>query len=206
MGSFWLTSMRCVLRSALCISLLTFISSLMPHCSADDYDDTDDVVWRSKRVCGLNCIYFLLRAYGLTPDYLTLQRRMVKAELTSLYDIQRESAAHGLPLRLASFTPQDLSDVRKPIIAHFDVVDIEGDVGGHFVVVTRTTPSSVEFVDGTTVMTHVLDWRQFQRKWSGFVAHREADGSPWFLDVLAFVCGIVAGFTYDSYRRRKAIL
>ncbi len=135
--------------------------------------DDRQTVWRSERVCGLNCLYFLLRAYGKAPDYLSMQRNLVRPDLTSLYDLGAAAKQHGVPLRLASMTPKELSAVPKPAIAHLDVTSVRGQTSGHFVVVTHATPEGVRFIDGTTAETREFTWRDFQRDWSGNVAYRE---------------------------------
>jgi peptidase C39-like protein len=170
-------------------------------------DSGDELVWRSKRVCGLNCAYFVLRAHGKDPDYAEMQRRLLKEEFTSLRDIKQAAAEYGVQLRLARMTPEQLRNVDKPAVAHFDLVDIKGGAQGHFVIVTQTDDNTVQFIDGTTVLTRSLSWREFQRNWSGYVAHRTSteDWPGW--PVLALVGGVISGLIVDRILlwRRNAL-
>jgi len=161
------------------------------------------IAWRSKRVCGLNCVYFLLRAEGKNPDYALMQQGLLKEAFTSLADLKRVAADYGLSLRLAQMTPEELRQIDKPVVAHFDIVDVRGSTQGHFVVVTHADENGVELVDGTTVLTRSIPWREFQRTWSGYVAHRAPStlGTGW--QVLVFVIGLGSGWLIDRFLQRR---
>jgi hypothetical protein len=68
-------------------------------------EDEDDVVWRAERVCGCNCLYILLRGWGVQPDYLELRNELLQESLTSLTQLQQAGERRGLPCRMGKTDP-----------------------------------------------------------------------------------------------------
>lgn len=68
-----------------------------------------------------------------------------------------------------------------------------GETGGHFVVVLEATESGVLCVDGTTAETRQLSWRDFDRQWSGFVAHLTSTRGLIAYASAALLSGFVCG-------------
>jgi hypothetical protein len=165
-----------------------------------------DIVWRADRVCGLNCLYFLLRSFGKEPDYVSMQGQMLKRELTSLYDMKTEAARYGVTLELAKMSLDELRKAPMPAIAHTEVVDVTGHGGGHFVVVVSVGDDHVHAVDGTTAEFRLLPRRDFERTWSGYVAyHKQPAFDSWPTLSLALLGGVVLGTMLDRllFRLRR---
>jgi len=130
----------------------------------------DELVWRCKRACGVNCLYVLLRDYRIETDYDGLLQELYAAAPegeNSLADLTRAAEARGLPLVAARTTPFGLRDLEKPVIVHIEPA--EGDSGGHFVLVLDTTDDAVTVMDGTTATITRRNWREFNQRWSGCV-------------------------------------
>lgn len=165
----------------------------------------DRAVWRSEHVCGLNCLFLLLRCTGESPDYLAMQETLLEeGRLTSLYDLNTAAARYGVGLRLAKLTPDDLRALPKPVIAHLDRVTPSGESAGHFVVVTRADRDKVRYVDGTTAEAREVPWREFRRAWSGFAAFRSGRGAlSWNDHVAAFIVGLAGGWGVELLSRRR---
>ena len=122
-----------------------------PHASGED------MVWCSEKTCGVNCLYFLLRAGNISPDYEQLSQEMVRQEsLTSLTGLKRCAERHGLTCALGKTNPAGLEKLPMPLIAHFDLVGVRGKSGGHFVVVLRANAEGVVYVDGTLAEIRVV--------------------------------------------------
>lgn len=169
-------------------------------------ESSERIIWRASRACGLNCAYLLLRCAGHQPDYLAMDQELIQQELTSLADIRDAVAAHGEELILAKMTPDDLTVAPKPVIAHLDIIDYNGRVGGHFVLVVETNHSGVRYVDGTTAEINFSSWRDFQRKWSGFSAYLPARRNDlWLTGAFGVVIGLLLGVGWEFVAARKRL-
>ena len=62
-------------------------------------------------------------------------------------DLKRAAKDRGLMLDMGQTTREGLTQLRKPLIAHLDLVGIGAVTGGHFVVVTATNSSGVAIID-----------------------------------------------------------
>jgi hypothetical protein len=168
----------------------------------------DAIIWRADRVCGLNCLYLLLRCADRHPNYVQMEATLAARKVTTLYDIQQSAKEYGVELAVARLAPDDLKQVPKPVIIHLDVADLNGTVGGHFVLVTRVLTQGVEIVDGTTAETRVLSWSQLHKSWSGFCAYcSDAMPPTWPIVALAVgcVCGVLLICRFDPRRTRSAM-
>ena len=167
-----------------------------------------DQVWRSERVCGVNALYFLLRAADVEAEYAVLSDRLLDRSdaLPSLADLKSEASRWGTTLRIARFAPDDLRAAPKPIVAHLDAVAASGEISGHFVVVTAADEEGVTYVDGSTAETREMDWPLFKRGWSGHVAHLVPPTLHGWDVFPALVAGILSGVVLDrvwqSLRKR----
>lgn len=126
---------------------------------------------------GLNTCYLLLRAHGLEIDRDRL--RSVLPDSPSLLDLQQAAKRFEvdcLPVR-GEF-PQ-LAEQPVPLIASMRS-STSGDEG-HFVLVTAFDEKSVDFVDGTTLLSSQMSAEAFSRAYSGaglVVSNAPAPVSP----------------------------
>lgn len=137
------------------------------HASEPRTDLDNSIVWRAERVCGVNCIYLMLRANDKQVDYPMLQRRLLKHDLNSLTDLKRAAEGGGLFTNIARTDPVGLLRLTKPLIAHLEVVSVRGEPSAHFVLVTNTDRERVSYIDGTTAEPLTVSWKEFARDWSG---------------------------------------
>lgn len=165
-----------------------------------------EVIWRSERACGLNCLYVLLGAYNIPVEYEELTAETLRKEkYTSLTDLKEAAKRYGLNGMLGKTDPDGLAKLPKPIIVHMDVVRQRTGSTGHFVLVLRTTPQSVECMEGTSGSILNMPWREFQRCWSGhvmYVSNGEHSVSL-FSMALSILVGVFCAVLIDRYFVQK---
>ncbi len=165
--------------------------------------------WRSQRACGLNSVYFMLHYCGAVVDYDELARHLLGKSPASLLDLKQAAAEHGITLHLAKATPASIQDCQMPAIAHLDVVGVSGEAGGHYVVITRAVGHGVRYIDGTTLETKEANWAEFQKDWSGFIAHLDpaiptsAWQSEYGLSILSFLGGAFLAMLFQRSAPHK---
>lgn len=135
--------------------------------------DPAKLIWRSERVCGVNCAYLLLKHNGVKADYRALEDELIHEDLTSLAEIKRTVRQHGLSAIIARTDRRGLAEVPKPLIAHLESVSGRGATNGHFVLVTSTDDQGVHCVDGTTAIPRDIPWPEFETDWSGHIVFIE---------------------------------
>jgi Peptidase C39 family len=167
-----------------------------------------DALWRSGRVCGVNCVYLMLRVAGRRPDYAVLSKQLLGDKANSLTDLQSAARRWGVELELARLNASELRRAPKPLIAHFEAVDLDGVERGHFVIVMRATDGGVDCIDGTDGGQTTRSWAEFERLWTGYVAFygTESTRHAWMAlggGCVAFACGAVAALAYGKGRKRS---
>src|SRR6266404_69007 len=96
----------------------------------------DNIVWRSERSCGLNCLYVLLGTHNIDVDYYRLATEVIRGEdYTSLTELRLASNRHGLAVNLGRSNPEGLMRLPMPVIAHLELMSPRADTPGHFVLV-----------------------------------------------------------------------
>jgi hypothetical protein len=169
--------------------------------------DSSEVVWRSQRMCGVNCLYALLKAYGIRDvSYQDLTDEVMATQAdTSLTDIKRAAARRGLRCAIGKTDRSGLSAAAKPVVAHCEQVDPVGVQSGHFVLVVGTDDDGVHFLDGTTAQLGEFPWHEFQRRWSGYIVYADAGPvwPPWAVLVASLPLGLVAGVLVDKIALRR---
>jgi hypothetical protein len=173
---------------------------------ADQKDaPSEELVWRSHRTCGANCVYFLLRAHGIHADYRQLSQELVREDsFASLTELKRCAEKHGLACALGKTGREGLSTLSMPVVVHFDVVSVRGQSGGHFAVVLHTEGDEVWYVDGTLGEIASMSWGNFERVWSGYVLYvkRRPDPLMWLWTGGALVGGVLLGLAVERGVRR----
>ena len=116
-----------------CTVIVLLISVLAAEAreSADNEHPSEiehtEIIWHSDRVCGLNCLYILLRSQHLDTDYVQLQSELLHSEsLTSLTELKESGIRHKLWCELGKTDPEGLASVSKPAIAHLDNLSPQG--------------------------------------------------------------------------------
>jgi hypothetical protein len=166
---------------------------------------SEELVWRSERACGVNCVYLMLGYFDKDVRYEKLERDLwiEQGRLNSLTDLKRELVASGLSVMIARADREALKTGPLPVIAHMEVVTGRGDKKGHFVLVTIADDNDVSYVDGTTAVPQTVPWREFERDWTGYVLIHDRPGAGWLLRSAVFVAvGAAFSALYDLRRRR----
>jgi hypothetical protein len=135
---------------------------------------TANLVWRSGRVCGANCLYLVLRSRDIKVDYCELQGRLLKEQFASLYDLRDVARQYGIELMLSKLTPNDLRKVPVPAILHLESVTPTGELRRHFITVLALVgkaEESVVYLDGTTAEIVKRSTQSVLKDWTGFVAY-----------------------------------
>lgn len=158
-------------------------------------------------MCGVNCLYALLRAYGVEDvSYGDLTDEVMATQAdTSLTDIRRAAARRGLRCAIGKADLAGLKASAKPVIAHCEQVDPTGIQSGHFVLVVGTGTDEVTFLDGTTAQLGQLPWHEFQRRWSGYIIYADAGAwwPPWAVLVACLPLGVTAGVLIDRFANKR---
>ncbi|MGH2510780.1 MAG: cysteine peptidase family C39 domain-containing protein, partial [Ktedonobacteraceae bacterium] len=168
-----------------------------------------EVIWRSEKACGLNCLYVLLGIHDIPLDYERLTTEMMEEErkYTSLTHLKLMAKKYGLTASIGKTDPSGLMSLSKPIVAHWDIMSQKGESPGHFVLVLKTDSENIEFMDGTSGVLRSISWREFQRRWSGYVmfASRADPFSSWIFPSLSILGGAFIGAFLDRYMLRKTV-
>lgn len=166
--------------------------------------DKNGVVWRAERVCGVNCVYFLLRHRDISASYKEVSQSLLQNDtLPSLTDIKKVSQSYGLQLKIGTTTPEGLTAVAFPVIVHLDIVGARGEQGGHFSVVLDCDSEGVKMLDGTSVEVRNMPWRDFNRMWSGYLLYADQDSRfftviSWQEGTIAILGGCLCGLVVDG--------
>jgi hypothetical protein len=149
-------------------------------------------VWRAANKCSVNALYVALRLQHVKLKYADAERTMqVNAAGSSLADLHRCAGEFGMSSVMLRITPDALSQSHLPCVAHLEE---ERSVTGHFVVVVAAGREWVEYIDGTTVATHLVSMSEFRKSWTGYVLMFEHP--PWWKRLLpaAGLLGVTAMF------------
>jgi ABC-type bacteriocin/lantibiotic exporter with double-glycine peptidase domain len=121
--------------------------------------------WRDEKRCGVNALYALLALHDKKVDQHQLEQVLIPGPGGCSMMQLKEAANHfGLDCELVQTTPQKLSTVVLPAIAHYS-----GVRDGHFVVILSVRPKTVVVSDLTACEIQELNLDQFTRQWSGFL-------------------------------------
>jgi Peptidase C39 family len=152
-----------------------------------------NAVWRHDKVCGVNCLYILLRMKGHVANYTSLLDELIVApgkSVASLADLKEVAGRHGVQCAIGKTTPAGLKGLAPPVIAHLEDVTQNGDNFGHFVLVLKSNDDGVTYLDGSTAETFTKPWQVFERRWSGFVLYPRSPTSRPFLWCSCFALGL----------------
>ncbi len=160
-------------------------------------------VWRAANKCSVNALYVALRLQHVQLKYADAERTMqVNAAGSSLADLHRCAGEFGMSSVMLRITPDALSQSHLPCVAHLEE---ERSVTGHFVVVVAAGREWVEYIDGTTVATHLVSMSEFRKSWTGYVLLFEHP--PWWkrllpaAGLLGVAAMILAGVLRSGARR-----
>jgi len=168
-----------------------------------------ELLWRTRRACGVNCLYVLLRTYRIETDYEQLMHDLYAAAPegeSSLADLQAAAAARGLPLAAGKTSLESLRALEKPVIAHIE--GAVGRTGGHFVLVLETNENAVKVMDGTSAAIVTKTWREFAQSWSGYLLLVKPPLSPaqeWVLWAVCLALGGGLGLGVDRLLHRRPV-
>lgn len=152
--------------------------------------------WRSQPLCGVNCLYALLRAHDLEVDYDQLVSATVQnpSKPVGLNELREGAQKRGLRCATGKATGQSLDALPKPLIAHIDLQDYtQAPDSGHFVLIVATNADSVIAMDGTTGMIQEHPRAGFDRVWTGYVLYSVPDEGRHWLTVVLVVGGCLLG-------------
>jgi hypothetical protein len=163
--------------------------------------DPSEVIWRSQRMCGVNCLYTLLRAYGFQDvSYKDLTDEVLTGRSdTSLTDIKRAAARRGLRCAIGRTDEGGLTAAPKPVVAHCEQVDPTGTLTGHFVLVIETDREGVKYLDGTTAQLGQYPWHEFKRRWTGYIVYADAGWPAWAVIAASVPLGVALGVLVDRF-------
>lgn len=168
-------------------------------------------IWRSGKVCGVNCLYLMLRLGGVAVDYGDLLEELLPDNSeTSLTSMMRSARRHGLDCAMGKTDPEGLKAVSKPVVAHGESFERSDSDVGHFVLVLKTTDEGVSYVDGTTALMQSRSWRDFEREWSGYILYRDGGAGmsramTWASVALNLALGFALGLVLDRFVLRRLL-
>jgi hypothetical protein len=155
-------------------------------------------IWRVTRNCGINCLYLYLKLNGIQADYDDLLRTIpIEARGTRLVDLRKAAAARGAEVALMQSTPDELSKLPMPLIAHMERPEGEG---GHFVLILAVHATNVEVIDGSTAVRQWIKVDEFRRRWSGYLLGPRTDSNARGIALASMIgFGCVLGYVAVSH-------
>jgi hypothetical protein len=167
--------------------------------SGTDARTSNPVLWRSERLCGVNCVYLMLKFYGSQPDYSRVESALLHEDLCTLTDIKHFLYSQDPSFLMARTDPPGLQTLPMPVIAHLDLRSPRGETRGHFVLITGTDADGVSYVDGTTAEPYTRPWKEFKRQWTGYIIYKKKSGHLfWSLFLLATATGWLIAYLMIS--------
>lgn len=169
-----------------------------------------EIKWRSERLCGVNCLFIMLGVYKIDVDYELLSGELLPGdEFTSLTKLKESATRHGLEVGMGRSDPAGLQELTKPVLAHWEAASASGnqtEAPGHYVLVLKTTPDGVEYMDGTTGVIREVSWREFQRRWSGYLIWSSGPTPGWSFGwcSIAILGGMAIAGIWHYRTKRKA--
>jgi hypothetical protein len=153
-------------------------------------------IWRSNHLCGQNCLYVMLRMMGIRTDYSRVTESLSDqlADI-SLTDLERIGRRNGLGCVMGRGDRRALEELPKPVITHFEPDRPDTEMSGHYVLVLRSDQDRVVFLDGTTAVIEEMPWRDFLRRWSGYMIYVPETrwGMSSAVALAAACCGLFLG-------------
>lgn len=129
-------------------------------------NESENHLWRTPNRCGINATYVLLRLKDVDVSYTEILKGLkTDGNGTRLGDMRDYCVSHDVRLAIAKKTPDEITAIEMPIIAH-----LEPQTGnGHYVVVLSIKDRIVELVDGTSGAVQVMPYAEFLSQWTGYV-------------------------------------
>ena len=173
--------------------------------SDDTPTSTVNLNWRAARVCGVNCVYLLLRHFNQAVEYQKLEADLLRDDITSLADLKRAATSRGLATQVLRTDRDGLDRLPRPMIAHLDHVSPQGETSGHFVLILKNEgENGVACIDGTTAEPRTIPWSEFERDWSGHVLATFAPTPSSSAGLL--ICGTALWLGYYCVNCRRGLL
>ncbi len=122
--------------------------------------------WRNINRCGANSVFAFLEMLGVDSSYDELVDELeVSKQGATLKDLRDSVAKRGVRCRLVKATPEELTDIPIPAIAHFQVFKDSG----HYVVIVMSEKENISCIDGTTAQLSHWKPQEFHERWSGYL-------------------------------------
>lgn len=135
-------------------------------------ETTSAQVWRSQRLCGVNCLYAFLRWHGVKACYEDLEGDLLSEEGTNMSALQNAALRYGIEATVAKASPGDLRRLGMPVIIHLEELRPNGHSAAHFVLVTKCNDKSVTCMDGTSAVLANIPWPKLEAQWTGYILFR----------------------------------
>jgi hypothetical protein len=166
--------------------------------------------WRAAQYCGLNATYVFLRLNRVECEYVDLERELspyLDGQGLSLAELKKAIGNRGIGARVVQATPEQLMRMQLPVLAHIEKGfsrEFEFAARGHYLVVVRVNPQTIQFIDGTTGMLKSTEFSSFISEWSGYLLVGDiSEGKSWYYATIASSMLAAGSCWYCLFRRRQ---
>lgn len=150
-------------------------------------------LWQTGPYCGPVSLCFLLRLHGKEVKYEEVVKEFEMTEKgVSLADIQRVAGRFGLRTRVVSMVPEQVADLPRPAIVHWDAQGSDGLAKGHFdVLVHHKEGTGFVLIDTSNCVLVSRNYKELLPKLSGYSLIVETPTSYLALTLTCVVLGVV---------------
>ena len=151
---------------ALVSVLFVFFDSYCVATAAPTQQSEKLAAEKATEECGVNSLFALLRLYGVSAKRAeVVLRTRLTGRGSTVAELMECARQYDLPLCAVRATPARLETLPLPAVVHLD-----GDVRGHFCVLTAVRRASVDIIDGNSLARRRdVSKGAFLRDWSGVV-------------------------------------
>ncbi len=160
----------------------------------------------SQRSCGVESLYLLMQLVGCPCSLEQVKNRVaIQEKGSSLHDIQSAAEIMRLPLDCIRCSPDELSKITLPVIAHMEP-NPETRFVNHFVVLVRVDGDSVTVVDPADNGVHKVPRRDWARVSTGYYLSPRSTLFGWKWTIAWLLSGIIIlGFWFRRPSETKSL-
>ena len=147
-------------------------------------DDFWQKIGRRRAECGVNSLYIFLRLHGLDVSYDQVSQTFPGDVFgRSLLDLKEAASQFDVDSSVRRCSVADLRKLQLPVISYANASTLwterETKAIGHFYVVTFADEQWIQYVDGTTGVTHRVPHHFFAKGVSGHVLVASPPSKAW---------------------------
>lgn len=182
------------------------VSSLRERLRKKSTHEKDVDFTASQRSCGVESLYLLMQLCDRPCSLEQIKNLVVIQENgSSLHDSQSAAERMRLPLECIRCTPDELSKLALPVIAHMEPIP-EMRFVNHFVVLVRVDDASVTVVDPADNGVHEMPRHAWTHMATGYYLSSRSNLFGWEWMIAWLLTGfIILGFWFRWPNETKSL-